>query len=214
MTLIHKWHIEMALKGLSLRERVQHETEVLRTALDQFARKMRVACPGIIQSFDSSKQTVSVQLAIMEELSKNGERTSVKIPILEDIPIVVPRGGGFSITLPIAVGDECLVVFGDMCIDSWWQSGGDNNIQMDRRRHDLSDGFAILGCWNQKKVISNYSVNSIQIRNDSGADYVEVKDGNINVVSSSEVNITASGEVNITASSTVNIDATTINLGT
>ena len=200
------------LKGLSLRERISHPSEVLRTALDQFARKMRVCCPGIIQSFDSATQTVTVQLAILEEWSINGVRSSVKIPIIEDVPIVISRGGGYCVTLPITTGDECLVVFGDMCIDSWWQSGGDNNTQIDRRRHDLSDAFAILGCWSQPRIISNYSTDSIQIRNDSGNDYVEVKDGIVNVVSS-VVNIQAT-TVNIQGASEVNIDAPTINLGT
>ncbi len=193
------------LKGLSLRERIASPSEVIRTALDQFARKMRVACPAIIQSFDAATQTVAVQIALLEEWSINGVRSSVKIPIIEDVPIVIPRAGDYSITFPVSAGDECLLVFGDMCIDSWWQNGGDNNVQMDRRRHDLSDPFAILGCWSQKRLIPNYSTDSVQVRNEAGTDYIEIKDNVINIITTNKINITASSEINI--------DAAAINLG-
>lgn len=46
------------------------------------------------------------------------------LPILPDVPVVFPGGGGFALTFPVAAGDECLVVFASRCIDAWWQSGG------------------------------------------------------------------------------------------
>ena len=65
--------------------------------------------------------------------------------------------------MPIQPGDECLVVFADMCIDAWWQSGGIQN-QIDRRRHDLSDGFAICGFKSQPNTVPGYSGSSVQIK--------------------------------------------------
>jgi Phage protein Gp138 N-terminal domain len=173
---------------------------------------LRVACPGIIQSFNATKQTVTVQLAIRENILQDLVKTPIAVNPLVDVPILVPRAGGYSLTLPISVGDECLVIFGDNCIDGWWQSGGIQN-QLDRRRHDLSDGFALLGCWSQPRVIPSYSASKAQLRSDDGATYVEVdKTGAVTVhaatvsVDATNVDIDAAAQVDITAATLVNIN--------
>lgn len=158
------------------------------------AIKMRVCVPGIIQNFDAASQTVTVQPALREKMLADGDESWVDIPLLVDVPIVVPRAGGYALTLPIQTGDECLVVFGDMCMDGWWQSGGVQN-QVECRRHDLSDGFAIIGVWSQPRVIPGYSTGSAQLRNDAGSAYVELAGDTINIVGGT-VNIKA-GRVNI-----------------
>lgn len=126
---------------------------------------LRVAVPGIIQAFDSVEQTVRVQPAI-RELVTGSDYTPVSIPLPEllDVPIVLPRAGAYVITLPIQAGDECLVIFADQCVDAWWQNGGVQN-QMEKRRHDLSDGFAILGTWSQPRRLSQYRTDSMQLLN-------------------------------------------------
>lgn len=129
---------------LSINERVQDRDEMYRRMNENNSYDLRVAAPGIIQSFDSETQTATVQLAIREKINIDGNVSNEEIPVLLDVPVFFPGGGGYSITFPINAGDECLVVFGDMCIDGWWQSGGVQN-QIDKRRHDLSDGFAFVG---------------------------------------------------------------------
>lgn len=159
-----------------------------------YANKLRVAVPGIIESFDPGEQTVTVRVAIREKVLLDGDEKWVNIPLLLDVPIIIPRAGGYCLTLPVQKGDECLVVFGDMCIDAWWQSGGIQN-QIDCRRHDLSDGFAILGCWSQPRVIPHYSTGTAQLRNNDGTAYVELAGDTINIVGST-INIRG-GRVNI-----------------
>lgn len=72
--------------------------------------------------------------------------------------------------------------------------GGVQN-QVECRRHDLSDGFAIIGVWSQPRVIPGYSTGSAQLRNDAGSAYVELAGDTINIVGGT-VNIKA-GRVNI-----------------
>jgi phage baseplate assembly protein gpV len=165
----------------------------------QLLCSLRVAVPGIVQSFNATKQTVTVQVAVMENMLINHQSTPVAINILQDIPIVVPRAGGYSLTLPVQAGDECLVIFTDMCFNSWYQNGGSNNVQEERRRHDLSDGIAVLGCWSQPRVLANYSPNTVQLRDDAGDTYVEVApSGVVNVVCQT-ANVNASSQANVTA---------------
>lgn len=163
---------------------------------DEFYRKfrkgtmnqLRVAMPGIIQSFDPTEQTVTVQPALRETIIKPDQtREIVNMPLLLDVPIVLPRSGGYCLTFPIKQGDECLIVFADMCIDAWWSYAGVQN-QLEKRRHDLSDAFAILGPWSQPNVLPNYSMDSVQLRNQEGTSYIELRDDNVNLVGNVKLN--------------------------
>lgn len=129
---------------------------------------MRVSMPGIIQSFDPDAVTAVVQPAIKGvEQDASGVDVSVNIPLLVDVPVVFPRGGGCTLTFPVKAGDECLVIFADRCIDFWWQSGG---IQepVDERMHDLSDAFCIIGPQSQAKKIGGISTSAVELRSDDG----------------------------------------------
>lgn len=169
----------------NLNEIIATPIQNLRTMGEAFGNTLRVACPGIITAFNSTEQTVTVQLALREHMLKeSGEREWQEIPLLLDVPIVIPHAGGYSLTMPVKSGDECLVIFSDSCIDAWFTYGGVQN-QMDKRRHDLSDGFAILGVWSQPNRINNYSIDSCQLRNKQGNSYIEIKDDAINIVANS-----------------------------
>jgi len=163
----------MTRRRQSLPELLGASTGAIRSAVDAMTSRMRVAVPGIIQSFNATAQTVTVQVAIRERVNLNGNLTWETIPLLVDVPIFMPRAGGFTLTMPVTAGDECLVVFGDNCMDAWWQSGGVQN-QVEKRRHDLSDGFAIVGIWSQPRVLPDYKTDAAQLRNDAGDLYVEI----------------------------------------
>jgi len=163
-------------------ERTMDEIEIARRTLDAASIDLRVAAPGIIQSVDYGRQTCTVQLAIRERLNHEGDLEWVDIPTLPDVPFFVYSGGGYCLTLPVAPGDECLVVFGDSCMDAWWQNGGLQN-QADHRRHDLSDGFAIVGFRSQPNVVGGFSSGSAMLRNASGSAYIEIAGDAIHIQS-------------------------------
>lgn len=151
--------------------------EVLASERKTLNEQLRVALPGIIQSFDPASITAVVQPAIRYiERDNDGNKSTKDYPLLVDVPVVFPRGGGCTLTFPIKEGDECLVIFADRCIDFWWQSGG---IQepVDGRMHDLSDAFCIVGPQSQAKKISGISTTSAQLRTDDGSAFIEVSAG-------------------------------------
>jgi hypothetical protein len=175
-----------------------------------------VCSSDLVQSFDSDKQTVTVQLCIRERINLNGVLSWETLPLLVDVPVFMPRAGGFCITMPVSAGDECLVVFGDSCMDAWWQSGGIQN-QMDKRRHDLSDGYALMGIWSQPKKLEDYSTNSIQIRNNAGTNKIELSSTGLTLqfgattLVLNAAGITLNGAaLSLTGTSTVNITSPTI----
>lgn len=164
----------------TLGERLNSEDEMLRRLSEKISSDIRVAMPGIIDSYDAATQTATIQPAVQERIVLDGKVQFVKLPLLVDVPVQFPRSGGFAITFPVSKGDECLVVFGDMCMDAWFSNSG-VQTQIEKRRHDLSDGFAILGFRSQPYKTQNVSANSLQLRNASGNTCIDIKDGEINI---------------------------------
>lgn len=143
--------------------------ETLRTLQSSVSSQLRVSMPGIVESFDADSVTCDIQIGIKGE--SGGESTNLSV--LTSVPVVFPRGGGVTMTFPIKAGDECLLVFGDRCIDFWHQSG-DIQKTVDERQHDLSDAFAIIGPQSQAKKISGISTSAAQFRSDDGSTYFEI----------------------------------------
>ena len=158
---------------------IQHRLAVrsspILLALHQFECGLRVSMPAIVVSFDAARQVVSVQPAIQEVIRVAGIPTLTNLPVLDDVPIVLPTGGGWSLTVPIQPGDECDLVFSDMAFDLWWQSGGVQK-QPDGvlYRHDIGDAKAHFGMRNQTRVLANYSTTSAQLRSDDGTVVIDL----------------------------------------
>ncbi|MFI7782666.1 hypothetical protein EN46_02070 [Citrobacter amalonaticus] len=160
--------------GLSSKTRSGDLAETLKSERETTKNQIRVAMPGIIQSFDPDAVTAIVQSAIRSvEIDNDGNRITKNYPLLVDVPVVFPRGGGVTLTFPVKAGDECLVIFADRCIDFWWQSGGVQE-PVDDRMHDLSDAFCIVGPQSQAKKIGGISTSSAQFRSDDGSTYFEI----------------------------------------
>ena len=137
------------------------------------------AIPGIVQAFDPASMTCSVQPAIKAVLfAQDGTATDVALPLLLDCPVQFPSGGGYSLTFPVAEGDECLVVFASRCIDAWFASGG-VQPQAELRMHDLSDGFVLLGFRSLPRVLSSLNASGVELRSDDGSTLVGVESGQI-----------------------------------
>lgn len=176
--------------------------EVLTSEKRANYEQLRVAIPGIIQSFDPGTVTAVVQPTIRAVSRDNDGNTSTHdYPLLVDVPVVFPRGGGCTLTFPVATGDECLVIFADRCIDFWWQNGG---IQepVDGRMHDLSDAFCIPGPQSQAQKISDISTTAAQLRTDSGAAFIELAPGGAVTITSPQVTINGPLQVNGAITST------------
>lgn len=165
------------------RERSGTLNETFLAAFDGQQAKMWTALPAIIVSVNMTAMTVSAQPTIKGNVrNQQGLFSDLTMPLCVDVPIQYPSGGGFTLTFPIAPGDECLLTFSARCIDGWWQLGG-VQTQVEKRMHDLSDGFANVGIRSQPRVISGISTTSTQLRSDDGVTYVDVNNGHIKLVS-------------------------------
>lgn len=181
------------------RERADDLLEALRSMLDGREATSWQGGPGIVQSFNAQEMTCVVQPAIQARVSaKDGTVSYVNMPLLLDVPVFFPGGGGCSLTFGVAEGDECFFAIADRCIDGWWQNGG-IQAPMEARMHDLSDAFAFVGVFSQPRVLPSVSTTTAQLRSDDGSTYFELNpEGRLVMVAPHGVEIT--GEVSITGS--------------
>lgn len=195
-------------------ERTYDPQEVLRIILDAWQGNIWTAMPGIVDAFDAVLGTCKVTVAIKGKLRKvdaSGARTGdyedVVIPQLVDCPVVWPRGGPFALTFPVAAGDEVLCVFASRCIDAWWESG-DVSAQAELRMHSLSDGYAILGVGSKPRALADVSTDSVQLRTEDGAVFVEVSADGVRIKGDLivEGGMTFDGDINATGNITADGD--------
>lgn len=183
------------------RERVGDAEETLRMALESQQSKMYTALPAVVVDFDPIRQTVNVQPTIAAVVrQEDGTFKATNLPLLLDCPVQFPSGGGVVMTMPIAKGNEGLVVFASRCIDAWWQLGGIQN-PMELRMHDLSDGFFIPGVRNQMHKFTDttkISLTDAQIRSEDGSTVISLNP------TSQKVTITAPYGLTVNADITVN----------
>lgn len=150
------------------RERFNDPEETLRVIFEAMSRELWTSCVGIIDSFNPELQTATVQPAIKAMVQgQDGRWKAEPMPLLLDVPVYFPSGGGCALTFSVAAGDECLVCFADRCIDSWWQSGG-VQVPMSPRAHDLSDAMCFVGFRSKPKKINNFNVEATELRADDG----------------------------------------------
>lgn len=150
------------------RERVNDGEEAIRTMLDGLQSRMWTALPGIIQSFDATKMTCSVQPAISAtQTMPDGSTKTIQMPVLVDCPVVFPGAGGWWLTFTLEEDDEVLVVFASRCINAWAVQGG-VQPQEEFRMHDLSDGFVIAGVASKPNVPTSVSTSGPELRNSDG----------------------------------------------
>lgn len=169
------------------RELINDPEESLRMAMEGHQAQMWTALPAVVVSYNATSQTVSVQPTIQgATTAKDGSTSNVNLPMLVDVPVCWPRGGGFACTFPVVAGDECLVVFASRCIDGWWQSGGVQKPAEDRM-HDLSDGFAIFAPTSQPRKLTNVQTDGIELRNDARDTFLKLTDGVMQIEAASVI---------------------------
>lgn len=130
--------------SFSMSEAMRNPVSAQALMQDGLVKQLHCAMPGIVVEFNKGECTAIVTPAIKEIL----DGVMQPLPELE-CPVFMPGGFQFEVN----PGDECLVIFCDTAIDSWWASGG-VQAPSSLRRHNLSDGFALIGFFSRPRAAS------------------------------------------------------------
>ena len=115
--------------------------ELINRAVRKAMRETRVSMPARIVSYDAGARRARVQL-LQPDRTEDGK--TVAQPVITDVPVFMPIGGGASITTPIGGGDTGIVIFADQDIGGW-VADGDTSPPDSGRRHSMSDAMFMPG---------------------------------------------------------------------
>lgn len=119
--------------------------EVVGVALDARLEELMVCVPARVERYDSSLQLVDAQpLVKRTHEDEEGNRVLERMPVITNVPVVFPGGGGFGLRFPIARGDTVLLVFAADPLDAWKSLGGEVDPG-EEGRFGLHDAVAIPG---------------------------------------------------------------------
>lgn len=117
-------------------------TQTFNASIQKTALNINCVRIGIIQEFYAENLTVKVLIANKKLLGLNPDGSQ----ILRDYPPIYAKVcycNPFQ-TFPLSTGMECVLLFSDREIESWFINGG-SNPQAYPRMHDKTDAIAIVG---------------------------------------------------------------------
>ena len=93
-----------------------HMPSALRFAMRQMLKGVNTCLPGEVVTYDPGKRTASVRPSVTL-LTTDGE--TVDRPVVPDVPVLFPQGGGFSLSYQLVPGDSVLLVYSQRGISGW-----------------------------------------------------------------------------------------------
>lgn len=91
----------------------------------------------------------------------------INYPALVNVPVFIYQGGGAYISMPVTVGDSCLLLFCDRDMDIWFETGQVAPPNSDRV-HNINDAIALVGINNLQNLLPVNTSGLIQIVDKSG----------------------------------------------
>lgn len=177
-------------------------TQTLQAAGEKTALQINVMRIGVIQEFYPDNLTAQVKLVDKKVTGLNPDGSQV----LKEYPPIYAKVCYCNpfCTFPLTLGMECILLFNDRELETWFINGG-SNIQAYPRMHDLTDAIAIVGIRSLPQMI--------QILTDClhlfyGSSSLQLKEAETNL-NSSTVNITGD-TVNINGNLVINGQAYTV----
>lgn len=173
-------------------------TTVLKNVINKVGLELNCVRVGIIESFNAEDLTAEVLITNKRTLgiNKDGTQNTKEYAVITaKICYCTPY-----ITYPIEKGEECILLFNDRELESWFISG---EVQPEAypRMHDLTDCIAIVGLRSLAKMIEImadtlhlfYKTSDIQIKENSIVSNTSAFDVNADTSTLTIPTITASG---------------------
>jgi hypothetical protein len=102
------------------------ELDIIRSALDAALAEVHTCMPAEVVRVHAGahqRQFVDVQPSLQRRApNEDGQVVDETLPVIPMVPVGYMQGGGFFISVPIAVGDFVLLVFAERSLDQWLQT--------------------------------------------------------------------------------------------
>lgn len=156
--------------------------EILGAHWDACKADMVKCLPATVLAVDTGKQTVDVQVGINNMLfDPFGNYCSVPAPSITGVPLGVLRGGGFLVSVPVAVGDYVMLHWSDRSMDTWQASTGTAVDPGNLAQHTMDSCYAIPMVAPTAKALGSVSGSNIVIGKDGADEQIVISSSDIKI---------------------------------
>lgn len=173
--------------------------DVITRSIQHHLDDVHTCLPAQIVSYNYKNQSAQVK-PLIKKTYYNGQ--TISLPVIVNVPVSMPSGGGASINLPVKSGDKVLLVFSERSIERWLANGEDSE-QGVARRFDLTDAFAITG------------INALNFSSKGNGDdfIIDYKDSIITIKENGKIELkTTNGVMSVTSDGKIDISNNSDNL--
>lgn len=157
--------------------------ELINRLIEQRLCSVHTSIPGKVVAYDATNHAVDVQ-PLLKEPCFDDQQNRVKsesYPLLPDVPIRYPCGGGYTITFPLAVGDHGMIEVVEADTEALELSGNESEV-FDLRRHNLSHATFVPDFWNRTDLIPIVA-NALVIGRRSSGQQLRIGESNVEACS-------------------------------
>lgn len=172
------------MSNLDSETRYDGLASAVRFTLEQWTKGLNTCLPGIVHAYDAATRRATVQPAI-DMLTTDGR--TIPRPLVANVPVVAPAGGGWSVSLPLATGDPVLLVFSQRGLTGFKRAHERAAPDADRLMA-MGDAIAIPGFG--PISLTEVSSDGIVLQSNDGAEYIAVESGGIRIKTTGELTLT------------------------
>lgn len=154
--------------------------DVMAAVVHGILMELNTCGPGVVEKVtltDSGKiKCVDVRPVLQRKyLDDDGKPVLKGQPVITDVPVVFPAGGGYGLTFPLAKGDRVLLVFAQRSLDKWAASDGKTDVDPDDvRRHHISDAIALAGLGTLKAPIATAHAENVVLAKEDDSVHLQI----------------------------------------
>jgi len=115
--------------------------DVILSYIKQEKKELYTTLPATIQDVSNLQSQNAV--SVLPAVNKIDSLRDYEFPILQDVPVQWPAGGGSVITFPLKEGDDVIVVFSMLPTAEFQSSEEGTVVPFDSRTHNLADCYVI-----------------------------------------------------------------------
>jgi hypothetical protein len=152
------------------RDQIRDPADAIQALIRSHLLDVHVALPAqVTEAFDPARCSVTVKPLLRRPIpAADGTFPAEDLPEIYDVPVCFPMFGGFQITMPISVGDVCMLIFPDYDPGAWRANGAETHPG-DIRRHHLSGACALFGGMRTLgNPLASYNASALEFGRSSG----------------------------------------------
>ena len=145
--------------------------------VDQAIKGVCTGAPGIIESYNPNTKRAVVQPALNRMVGSLEDAAPIRKPLISDVPVIHPSGGGYIVHIPLRKGDPVWLQFSERGIERFKETFEVSDPPLDsfyaERDAVAFPGFGALNI--------TPAGTGLTMQTEDGVTFVELKPGSVRI---------------------------------